>query len=158
MLPFADTPSLGILVGLPVAFLLAAVAVIALVVALRARRTASRYDRGDMTFVACCAAAALVVVVVATAVAMWPWKYEYRFWQPVEGNVQEISKRLVANGDKGMSEKFVVTINGFSRTASTTPAPRSSEKATSCRSAPQARLRSGARRTMATTAGGEGVR
>lgn len=37
---------------------------------------------------------------------------DYHAWNVKEGTVEKVSKRLVSNGDKGMSERFVVVMDG----------------------------------------------
>lgn len=39
--------------------------------------------------------------------AMWPLAGDYHRWRSVEGTVVGVNKRLVGNGDTGMSERFV---------------------------------------------------
>lgn len=68
----------------------------------------SDYDR--LHFVV----AGVVALVVSWAVwlwAMWPLAYDYHHWIPVQGNIEKISKRLVSDGDKGMSQRYVVVIH-----------------------------------------------
>lgn len=58
-------------------------------------------------------AAGIALITVGTWVwAMWPLKYDYHHWVPVEGNIQQINKRIVSNGDSGISQRFVVVMNG----------------------------------------------
>jgi hypothetical protein len=40
--------------------------------------------------------------------ASWPLAYDYHHWVDQTVKVEEVSKRQVSNGDKGMYEKFVV--------------------------------------------------
>lgn len=51
--------------------------------------------------------AAGVVVPLVWLGAMWPLAGDYHRWRPVEGTVVQVDKRLVSNGDNGMSERFV---------------------------------------------------
>jgi hypothetical protein len=101
----ADTPTLGMLIGLPVGILIFAGAVF---VAVRARQM----DDIDMPIFFWGGVIVAVIAAGATGAAMWPWKHDYHFWIPVEGNVEKISKRLVPAGDNGMQERFVVVIDG----------------------------------------------
>lgn len=106
---FADTISMGTLIGLPIAALLVlgclAVSLIGL--------SGVRYgDEFGWSFVIGGVLAALVVVGV-TGVLMWPWKHDYHHWVDKGGVVEEVSKRLVPAGDKGMQEKYVFVIDGY---------------------------------------------
>lgn len=97
---FADTPTLGLLLGVPVALLLIAAGVAALVLA-------SRADDYDAPWLFWTGLGTVVVTLGITVFAMWPFKHDYHFWVPTEGKVEAVSKRLVPAGDKGMQEKFV---------------------------------------------------
>jgi hypothetical protein len=58
-----------------------------------------------------------IVSAIVVLVAWW-WGMaftlsgDYHAWNVKEGTVERVAKRLVSAGDKGMAERYVVTING----------------------------------------------
>lgn len=102
----ADTPSLGLLLGLPAGLL------ITLAALAWSAWWWRRGDHFDGRFLVGSGLAVAVVALILTAICMWPWKWEYHAWKPVTGKAERISKRLVPAGDKGMQERFVVVIDG----------------------------------------------
>lgn len=48
-----------------------------------------------------------VAVLLCAVIFLWPFSKEYHYWTPVTGTVEQVDKRLVADGE-GMSEKIVV--------------------------------------------------
>jgi hypothetical protein len=61
--------------------------------------------------------AGAVIVALLTA-GLWWWSMafttsgDYHAWNVKEGIVEKVAKRLVAAGDSGMQERYVVTIDG----------------------------------------------
>lgn len=115
----ADTPSAGLLFGVPVAVLVVivclALAAVVWVKTLPHERKGGygnyRYD--GLGGVILGAFGVAIVTVLLTALLMWPWKYDYHHWVDVQGTVQKVSSRLVSAGDKGGSnQRFVVVLNG----------------------------------------------
>jgi hypothetical protein len=104
----ASTPSLGVLIGIPIAALILAAAIF---VAFISRGTDDVYGDARLTFWGAIAVIALTVVI--TGIAMWPWQSDYHFWKPINGRVEKISSRFVSAGDKGgTNQRFVVVVNG----------------------------------------------
>ena len=101
----ADTPTLGLLIGLPIAVLLVLACVVVAVLGF----TSNDYDGPKLGWGSTLCALA---VVIGASLALWPFKHDYHFWVEKEGTVTAISKRLVPAGDKGMQEKIVVTLGG----------------------------------------------
>lgn len=101
-------PSLGIIIGLPVAV----VALIALAVSFfafgRFAKGCDDLDRGLAIGFKWASLGVAVVVLVIAAFAYWPYGWEYHSWQVTSGTIQTTSKRLVSTGDKSMEERFVV--------------------------------------------------
>src|SRR5437879_2637431 len=96
-------PSLGIIIGLPIATVLFLVCVGAFFVL--------RYwakDDDDFTLPKWGAVGVALVIVGIAAIAFWPWKWQYHSWKLTTGTVQTVSKRLVSTGDKTMEERYVV--------------------------------------------------
>lgn len=99
----ADTPTLGLLIGLPVAMLMF----------LAISGVAVWGFLSDGPEVGVCAALIALVLGLGTAAAFFPYQHDYHFWQQKSGAVERVSKRLVPTGDKGgMEEKYVVTLHG----------------------------------------------
>lgn len=113
MLVFADTPSSGLIFGGPLlALTVLALAALAIAFFVAAKRSRSSYTSSDhRLFGFICTGAAVIVALVSLA-GYWPYKHDYHFWVPVQGKVENVSKRLVSDGDKGMQERYVVTIDG----------------------------------------------
>jgi hypothetical protein len=101
-------PSLGIIIGLPIAGILLIALAIAFFAFGRYAKTCDQFDRGPALGIKWGSLAVAVVVVAIAAVAFWPYRWEYHSWQTTSGTVQAVSKRLVSTGDKGMEERFVV--------------------------------------------------
>jgi membrane protein implicated in regulation of membrane protease activity len=93
--------TLGVLIGYPIAGLILLAAIIATVLMFR-------FDEEMMGWFGI---VAIVIVSVAVAAASYPWKPEYHQFRTVQGPVQEVGKRLIAE-DKSMSERYVLKING----------------------------------------------
>jgi hypothetical protein len=103
----ADTPTLGLLTGVPVAILLTLGCLFVLTIAIIGQR-----KEGGFGGLIAGTVATLLVVVGIACFALWPFKHDYHFWVPKGGTVTEVDKRLVPAGDSGMEEKFVLTIDG----------------------------------------------
>lgn len=102
----ANTPSLGLLIGLPVAIFFF---VAGLVVA----KVGRPYDEFDAKLVYWGGLLVAAIALLAAALSFWPYKWEYHSWASVDGRVDKISSRLVSAGDKGGSnQRFVVVIDG----------------------------------------------
>lgn len=102
--------SLGVLVALPILL----VVIVCLIVG---GIFAWRYDLdGDWELKVVAGIAWLAALVMAVLMALptgyYPYKAEYHQWRPISGKVAEVSKRLVGDGDHGMSEKIVVRYDG----------------------------------------------
>jgi len=96
-------PGLGILIGLPVAAILALICVVLGIWAARVEEYG----------LAVGGAVAFVIVVAAAAVFFWPYQKEYHWWQPVEGYVERIDSRILPAGDRQVEQKFVVKLVGI---------------------------------------------
>jgi hypothetical protein len=105
---FADTPTLGLLACLPLALLVALGCFLYGGWVIQRRLSQRVIDGWGLMWIA-----GGLVVLVATGIAMWPWKHDYHYWIPKEGKAQKISKRIVSNGDNGISERYVITIGGY---------------------------------------------
>lgn len=107
----ADTPSLGLIIGLPVGVGCVLLGITVFFVAghaswwdedLLSGKAGRRWGVGIA-----------VVAVVVTAFAMWPWGHDYHFWKPIDGRVDKISSRFISAGDKGgTNQRFVVVVGG----------------------------------------------
>ena len=105
----ANTPTLGLLVGLPLALLVVAIC-FALAIWARGREDYhGSYSDWPMVFWP--ALICGVVVLVGTAVAMFPYKYEYHSYRPVSGTVEQVNNRFLPSGDS-VEQKFVVKLAG----------------------------------------------
>lgn len=114
MNPVAQTGpwSLGTLVGFPVGLLLTVgLGLLAYFLWRRLRFDDFDYDADrDMARVLAILLAVLSLAgLFTTAAAMWPYDSEFHQWRPVSGQVEDVSKRLIADG-KAMSERYVVVI------------------------------------------------
>lgn len=57
----------------------------------------------------------LVVAIASFGVwlfASWPLAYEYHHWVPVQGKVEQVSKRLKSCGDGCVEQRYVVIVHG----------------------------------------------
>lgn len=110
-------PSLGVLVGLPVVgiLVLASLAAVAFGVSMR------RYPRRDTfwgadddrflgAWLLGSGVVALVLTVSISAFAFWPYQKQYHWWQPVHGQVEQVSSRLLPAGERTVTQKFVVKL------------------------------------------------
>lgn len=58
-------------------------------------------------------ALASIVIYVSS---MWPFSWEYHQWAPANGTVEQVSSRTLADGNGGMTQRFVVRFdNGDER-------------------------------------------
>lgn len=106
----ASTPTIGLLVGLPLA--LGFIASM-LAVTTWAWVTAGEGWQGEDKRLAGWVTLVLAILVTAfTAFAMWPFKHDYHFWQDVSGQVERVDRRLVSVGEGSMEEKVVVVVDG----------------------------------------------
>lgn len=103
------TPSLGTIIALPVLLLLAAISGVAGLLLWRYRRRADEFDRPVVIGGAAGAWVLAACLLAGTAIGMWPYKAEYHAWQTTSGTVKTIDARMVAAGDAGMEQRFVVT-------------------------------------------------
>lgn len=109
----ANTPSLGILIGLPAAVLVSLIAIGFLLWALSQRSTADTFYRSDYNFVAFCSGAVLIATLLISFFCFFPFSWQYHSWKPVTGKVEQVSSRLISAGsDKGTNQRFVFVING----------------------------------------------
>jgi hypothetical protein len=105
----ADTPSLGLVLGLPLALLAAAGFLGFAVLCRLSYDPNNRYD--DSRGFSIAATIVAVLLLIGAGACMWPWEHDYHFWKPVTGRVEKISNRFVGNGD-GTDQKFVVVVGG----------------------------------------------
>lgn len=52
----------------------------------------------------------LLLTLAVTGITAWPWEAQYHQWRPVDGTVDQISSRMIADGE-AMSQRFVVVID-----------------------------------------------
>ena len=112
MIVFADTPTLGLLFGVPVAILatlLTIAGVIGLVMSWRSRNS---YGSDDQAVIGGGLLVCGLVIGAINMWALWPYQHDYHFWMPVTGKVSQVSKRLVPAGEKSMMERYVLVIDG----------------------------------------------
>lgn len=100
MLSLSASWSLGVLIGLPVV----ALVVLALLVWIVFCFFEDEPGLGIGSSVVLLA----FVGVVLSPLGYYPYKAEYHQWRDKSGVVAEVNKRLVSNGDHGMSEKIVI--------------------------------------------------
>ena len=94
--------TLGVLIGVPVfVIILAAILIFA----------GLAFREGEDVIGVGAVFASLAVVGLALW-AFFPYSSEYHQWRPVSGTVQAVSHRLISTGDKTMSERYVVKIDG----------------------------------------------
>lgn len=108
---FADTISMGSLIGLPIAALIVLVCLAIAIFGAMNRRYDEPGERFGLWFMIGGTLSALIVVAIV-GVLMWPWKHDYHFWVDKGGVVEQVSKRLVPAGEKSMQEKYVFVIDG----------------------------------------------
>jgi hypothetical protein len=111
MFIFADVPTVGLYVGWGFAFL----AIVALTVGVLMVRNGYRsndYNSDDLIILGWIVIACAVVTGFIVAIAMWPYKYEYHHYVTKSGNIEQISKRIISDGDGGISERYVVKLYG----------------------------------------------
>lgn len=65
----------------------------------------------DFLFGAAWIAGVVASIVFLGVLGMWPFEKEYHYWQPTSGVVEQVDRRLVADGE-GMSEKVVIRFEG----------------------------------------------
>lgn len=94
--------SIGTLVGLPIA----AIIVIALLVLAGVALYGREKGIGGKFL------ALALGIALFTGWAMYPWQARYHRWEPKTGTVESVNKRLISDGDKSMSERFVVRWRG----------------------------------------------
>lgn len=102
------TWKLSFLIGAPIIALII-IAVVVILLVLRPRID-GRFERNMLTGFTL-GTAAFIIVPLFSGTA-FPLKAEYLQWRPVDGTVQSIDKRLIG-GDGGMSERYVVSIDGY---------------------------------------------
>lgn len=110
----SDRWSLGTLIGLPVAGLLALVCLVVAGLCVYGWRTERGSDREFMGWSALGALGCLLVVLASTAFAYWPFQAEYHRWHVTTGRVAAISSRLLASDTQGggTTQRFVVELAG----------------------------------------------
>lgn len=101
----ADTPSVGLWLGVP----LAGIVIVICAAFCIGFLVSKPYDWGIGFTIA---AVIGIVTLIGTGLAMWPWKHDYHYYVPVSGKVERVSNRFISNGDKGVSQRFVVVLNG----------------------------------------------
>lgn len=99
---------LSFLIGAPGVALTIIIA--AIIIVLIVRR--SEDDFTTVLFSGVTVLVALVIVVPIFISTMFPLSAEYLQWRPVDGKVESIDKRLIG-GEGGMSERYVVRIDGY---------------------------------------------
>lgn len=105
--------SLGLLIGLPVTILLVLICIGWIVFVIKTTDPRSDWERTDRRVgVLIGVAAALIVVgIAASPLGFYPYQAQYHRWEPVQGTVDQVAKRIVNDGD-GITEKFVVRFEG----------------------------------------------
>ncbi|MFE5290379.1 hypothetical protein ACFRAQ_35995 [Nocardia sp. NPDC056611] len=106
--------SLGALIGLPIAALV--FGILGLILAVSVVKVIKNViaENGDADAFAdgvIWGGGALIPLAISAAVfvgAWWPFDWEYHQWRPVRGEVAQIDSRMLSDGDKGMSQMFVV--------------------------------------------------
>lgn len=106
-MPLETRWSLGVLIGLPV---LALILVACLAATIKGISVVRNGDGEGWLLVGLGVGLGLFAIVVA-AFGYWPYKAEYHQWRTVQGVVQDVNKRLIAE-DKSMSERYVFKIDG----------------------------------------------
>lgn len=100
-------PSLGVLIGLPIAGLVIIGALIAIWAGWKFHKTVewdALEPAGPLFFGGL---ATLVITLVITGLTMWPWEPEYHEWQTVSGRITNISSRIMGDGST-VNQRFVV--------------------------------------------------
>lgn len=100
---------LSFLIGAPIIVLALVVGVALLVIA--RPKIEDQFDRN--VFTGFTVGIAVCIAAPTFFLTSFPVSAEYLQWRPVDGTVQEIDKRLIG-GDGGMSERYVVSIEGYS--------------------------------------------
>ena len=95
------TPTLGVVLGLPLAALLVIGCLIWIIYWFRE-------EEFDLAFRGVTLAIAIIVI---TGLVMWPWKAEYHAYRPIEGTVTSVNSRILPAGE-AVEQKFVVTLEG----------------------------------------------
>lgn len=101
------SPSIGLVIGLPIAVVIIFLGVVFTTVAVRVPYDS--YEDRDLPkglFVGLGAVATLITALI-TAVSMYPFGGEYHHWATTSGTVATIDSRLLADGD-AMTQRFVV--------------------------------------------------
>lgn len=108
--------SLGVLIAGPILLLLIVASGFGVAQAWRwllgSDRSEEYGDWGIALTISIIASVVYLALIVGIGFGYYPYKAEYHQWRPVTGQVAEVSKRLVGNGDGGMSEKIVVRFKG----------------------------------------------
>lgn len=94
--------TLGVLIGLPIAIIVAFAVLVVAVIAGLAKEWG--------TLAGCLGV--LAVIAIITGFAFWPYESEYHQWRPHHGTIAAVQSRLVSAGDNGMNQKFVVRFEG----------------------------------------------
>lgn len=105
--------SLGVLIGGPIAVLLLAGSVIAIVLGVRAKRRDSMEwldGPGIAVGVGICG---VVLVLGISAIGYYPYEHQYHYWSTKTGVVSEVNKRVVSR-ESGIDQRFVVRFTGSS--------------------------------------------
>ena len=114
MLSLSTSWSLGVLVGLPILLLIVLALAVGGFVLFRKRKDVDDFDAPVVKWlgIGSWALAFVMAVLMAAPTGYYPYKAEYHQWRTQSGVVAEVNKRLVGNGDSGMSEKIVVRYEG----------------------------------------------
>lgn len=100
----ADTPSMGLWLGLPIAGII----VVICIAVCCAFALTKPYDWGLGFTIS---AVIGIATILGTGFAMWPWKHDYHYYVPVSGKVTQTNSRFIST-DSGVSQRYVVVING----------------------------------------------
>ena len=104
--------SLGTLIGLPLGVILLVAGLVIIVrLTVWTHRHPDHRDTSDAGMLRLGVVVATLVIAVGLLVGMYPYSSEYHQWRDVSGTAESIDKRLVSAGE-GMSERFVITIDG----------------------------------------------
>lgn len=99
--------SLGVLIGLPIAGVLALLCVLAWIAATLFWWSERKDNYGFTFFATLIPIGVLILVAGITAWAFYPFSAQYHRWVPKSGVVTDVSSRFLSQ-DKGTTQKFVV--------------------------------------------------
>lgn len=102
---------LSFLIGLPIGLSFTIAGLCVALWCFRKWQKGAGYFNPDWGFFSICGAIVTLLAGGLTALSLVPYDAEYWQWRPVDGVVQSVDSRLLKDGE-GMSERYVLTING----------------------------------------------